>query len=80
MWSNLSGAAYASNVSVQQVLLHYDGTKWAPIATPAQWTSQRLLLNDNENCRRIASLDNLTLRWVVASAEILLWNEYHVPD
>ena len=34
----------------------------------------------NYNCRRIASLENLTLRLVVASAEILLWNEYHVPD
>jgi hypothetical protein len=37
-------AAYDAKGSLGTVLLHYDGTAWAPVATPAEWTSQRVSL------------------------------------
>jgi hypothetical protein len=45
MFSPTDGwAAYDSNDSLGTVLLHYDGSAWAPVAIPVQWTSQRVFL------------------------------------
>jgi hypothetical protein len=37
-------AAYDSNGSLETALLHYDGSAWAPVATPAEWTPQQVFL------------------------------------
>lgn len=38
-------AAYSGDSGDQTVMLHYDGTMWAPVPTPSQWASQRVQLS-----------------------------------
>lgn len=57
-------AAYDPNDSLGTVLLHYDGTAWAPVATPAQWTSQRVFLT------HLVYSVNSDVTWFGASTDI----------
>ncbi len=44
MISPSDGWAFGSDANGESAPLHFDGASWAPVATPADWASQRLVL------------------------------------